>query len=122
MVKRSAVMTIAALVLVGVTGYGFSRIATGFLPIEDQGYMMALVQLPEGASLERTQKTLDKMFEIVRPMPGVSPGRQHRGRVGARQQLDPGQCRGLLHHPQRLKRARQGRGPAHSVQEPQPRI
>src|SRR5262249_19598522 len=72
MVRRSALMTIAALVLVGITGYGFSRIATGFLPIEDQGYMMALVQLPEGASLERTQKTMDKVFEIVRPMPGVS--------------------------------------------------
>src|SRR5205823_5762967 len=72
MVKRSALMTIAALVVVAVTGYGFSRVATGFLPIEDQGYMIALVQLPEGASLERTQKTLDKVYEIVRPMPGVS--------------------------------------------------
>jgi len=33
----------------------FAR-ATGFLPIEDQGYMIALVQLPEGASLERTSR------------------------------------------------------------------
>ena len=72
MVRRSALMTIAALAVVAVTGYGFSRIATGFLPIEDQGYLIALVQLPEGASLERTQKTLDKVYEIVRPMPGVS--------------------------------------------------
>ena len=34
--------------------------------------MIALVQLPDGASLERTQKTLDKVFEITRKTPGVA--------------------------------------------------
>ena len=32
-----------------------SRVPTGFLPIEDQGYLLAAVQLPDGASLGRTQ-------------------------------------------------------------------
>ena len=49
-----------------LTAYGFSRVPTGFLPIEDQGYLIALVQLPDGASLERTQKTLD---QVVRDRP-----------------------------------------------------
>jgi HAE1 family hydrophobic/amphiphilic exporter-1 len=72
MVHRSALMTALALALIAATGYGFSRIPTGFLPIEDQGYMIALVQLPDGASLERTQKALDRVYELSRKTPGVS--------------------------------------------------
>jgi HAE1 family hydrophobic/amphiphilic exporter-1 len=72
MVSRSALMAAAALALIAATGYWFSRVPTGFLPIEDQGYMIAIVQLPDGASLERTQKTLDKVFEITRKTPGVA--------------------------------------------------
>jgi HAE1 family hydrophobic/amphiphilic exporter-1 len=71
MVQRSALMTIVALALIAATGYGFSRIATGFLPIEDQGYMIAIVQLPDGASLERTQKALDKVYDVSRKTAGV---------------------------------------------------
>ena len=65
-------MTALALALIAATGYGFSRVPTGFLPIEDQGYMIALVQLPDGASLERTQKVLDKVFDRSRETPGVA--------------------------------------------------
>src|SRR4029077_369556 len=72
MVARSVLMAAVALALIAVTGYWFSRVPTGFLPIEDQGYMIALVQLPDGASLERTQKTLDKVYDIARNTPGVS--------------------------------------------------
>src|SRR6478672_5136472 len=72
MVSRSGLMVALALALIAVTGYGFSRVPTGFLPIEDQGYMIALVQLPDGASLERTQKTLDKVYDIARNTPGVA--------------------------------------------------
>ena len=38
-----------------------SRVATGFIPIEDQGYLLAAVQLPDGAALGRTQKTLQQV-------------------------------------------------------------
>jgi HAE1 family hydrophobic/amphiphilic exporter-1 len=44
MVHRSAAMMVVALAIVALTGYGFSRVPTGFLPIEDQGYLIALVQ------------------------------------------------------------------------------
>src|SRR6476619_3993880 len=51
---RNATISVAfALVLIGIGGYGLSRVPTGFLPIEDQGYLIAAVQLPDGASLER---------------------------------------------------------------------
>src|SRR5438093_1639523 len=72
MVWRSGLMAAAAIALIAATGYWFSRVPTGFLPIEDQGYMIALVQLPDGASLERTQKALDKVFEVARQTPGVA--------------------------------------------------
>jgi HAE1 family hydrophobic/amphiphilic exporter-1 len=72
MVSRSVLMAAVSLALIAATGYWFSRVPSGFLPIEDQGYMIALVQLPDGASLERTQKTLDKVLEIARRTPGVA--------------------------------------------------
>jgi HAE1 family hydrophobic/amphiphilic exporter-1 len=61
-----------ALILIAIGGYGLSRVPTGFLPIEDQGYLIAAVQLPDGAALDRTQKVLDKVSEIVGKAPGVS--------------------------------------------------
>ena len=72
MLRRSALMSILALAIIAATGYAFSRVPTGFLPIEDQGYMIALVQLPDGASLERTQKVLDKVTDLTRKTPGVA--------------------------------------------------
>ena len=71
MVGRSGISAAVALAIIAVTFYGFARVPTGFLPIEDQGYLIAIVQLPDGASLERTQKVLDKVNEIARKTPGV---------------------------------------------------
>jgi HAE1 family hydrophobic/amphiphilic exporter-1 len=71
MANRSGVMIIVALIIIGLSIYGFTRIATGFLPIEDQGYLLATVQLPDGASLERTQKVLDRVTDIARKTKGV---------------------------------------------------
>jgi HAE1 family hydrophobic/amphiphilic exporter-1 len=72
MVSHSVLMSALAIALIAATAFGFARVPTGFLPIEDQGYMIALVQLPEGAALERTQQVLDKVFEKTRNMPGVA--------------------------------------------------
>ena len=51
--------------------WGLSRVPTAFLPIEDQGYFLIAVQLPEGASLERTTRALDEVTKRVREQPGV---------------------------------------------------
>jgi HAE1 family hydrophobic/amphiphilic exporter-1 len=71
MAHHSATMVIIALIITGAALYGFTRIATGFLPIEDQGYLIASVQLPDGASLERTQTVLDRVQEIAKKTKGV---------------------------------------------------
>ncbi|OKO70567.1 multidrug efflux RND transporter permease subunit [Bradyrhizobium sp. NAS96.2] len=60
-----------ALILIGIAGYGLSRVPTGFIPIEDQGYLLAAVQLPDGAAIDRTQRVLDEVTEIARKTPGV---------------------------------------------------
>ena len=71
LVGHAGIIVVVALLITGATIYGFSRIATGFIPIEDQGYMLATVQLPDGASLARTQAVLDKVEQAARKTPGV---------------------------------------------------
>jgi HAE1 family hydrophobic/amphiphilic exporter-1 len=66
MVTRSVALVSIAALVIAVSLYGFTRVPTGFLPVEDQGYLIAAVQLPDGASLERTQKALDRVAEIAR--------------------------------------------------------
>ncbi len=70
--NHAKLSVIAALILIGIGFYGLSRVPTGFLPIEDQGYLIAAVQLPDGASLDRTQKVLDNVSEVVGKTPGVA--------------------------------------------------
>ncbi|TKT70108.1 multidrug efflux RND transporter permease subunit [Afipia massiliensis] len=72
MVAHSNLTVIFALILIGIGGYGLSRVPTGFIPIEDQGYLLAAVQLPDGASLDRTQRVLDQVTEISSKTPGVA--------------------------------------------------
>src|SRR5262249_37706074 len=58
MVKRSGIMVVAALILIGVAFWGMTRLPTAFIPIEDQGYLLVNVQLPDGAALQRTDAAL----------------------------------------------------------------
>ena len=71
MAHRSSVMALIALLIVGGAGYGLSRLATGFIPIEDQGYLLASVQLPDGAALGRTEATMQQISKIAKETPGV---------------------------------------------------
>jgi HAE1 family hydrophobic/amphiphilic exporter-1 len=69
--RHAGISVVAALVLIAISGYGLARVPTGFLPIEDQGYLIAAVQLPDGSALDRTQTALDKVSEIVGKAPSV---------------------------------------------------
>ena len=44
---------------------------TGFIPIEDQGYLLVAAQLPDGAALDRTQRVLERITELAGKTPGV---------------------------------------------------
>jgi len=71
MVRRSLLMACLALVLAGLGIWGIARLPTAFIPIEDQGYVIVGVQLPDGAALERTEQALAEASRIARATPGV---------------------------------------------------
>lgn len=71
MVRHSASMLLTFLVLIGLTVFWFNSLPTGFLPTEDQGYVIASVQLPDAASQERTREAVDKINEIIGGTPGI---------------------------------------------------
>ncbi|WP_133499333.1 multidrug efflux RND transporter permease subunit [Cognatilysobacter terrigena] len=53
-----------------LTGFLFWRMPGSFLPEEDQGYALAIVQLPPGATLRRTEAVFDQMRESVKKIDG----------------------------------------------------
>ncbi|SFA73330.1 hydrophobic/amphiphilic exporter-1, HAE1 family [Rhizobium sp. NFR07] len=59
-------------VIMALAFVGLSKVPTGFLPLEDQGYLVAAVQLPPGASLERTDRSLKQVQERLEEQPGVA--------------------------------------------------
>ena len=65
---RWMVVFIALVVLVG---YLFVRMPTSFVPEEDQGYALAIVQLPPGATIDRTVKVMRQVEEIIISNPSV---------------------------------------------------
>jgi hydrophobic/amphiphilic exporter-1 (mainly G- bacteria), HAE1 family len=68
---HSAATVVVGLLIIAAAIYGLARIPTGFLPIEDQGYFIAAVQLPDGASLERTNATMKEVSHVLSKLEGV---------------------------------------------------
>jgi hydrophobe/amphiphile efflux-1 (HAE1) family protein len=69
---RWRILLLALFVLIiGATYWISTRIPSTFLPVEDQGYFFAIVQLPDGASLERTDAATKKVRDIIAAEPGV---------------------------------------------------
>src|SRR6185437_11174650 len=66
-----APMMLVFATLVALTGWWFSRLPTGFLPTEDQGYAIVGIQLPDAASQARTRAVVEKVNGILRKLPGV---------------------------------------------------
>jgi hydrophobe/amphiphile efflux-1 (HAE1) family protein len=56
---------------VGATYVVSTRIPTTFLPVEDQGYFFVVIQLPDGASLQRTDEVAKQVREVLMNEPGV---------------------------------------------------
>jgi multidrug efflux pump len=69
--RRGSVFAVYALLLLG-TGLMFNAVPRGFIPTQDKLYLIAGVKLPEGASLERTDKVLKKVVEIAKNTEGVA--------------------------------------------------
>lgn len=65
-------MSLVALVLIAGATYAiFARTPSGFLPDEDKGFIITVLNLPAGASLNRTEEAAKKAVEIIRADPAV---------------------------------------------------
>lgn len=68
---RLVLSTVVFLVFLGGIYGAYRMLPTGFVPAEDQGYLFMNVQLPDAASLERTEQTLARVTDVLRNTPGV---------------------------------------------------
>jgi multidrug efflux pump subunit AcrB len=69
--------------LLALTYVAFTRTPTGFIPQQDKGYLLVNVQLPDSASLERTEKVMREMEKVALETPGV----QHTVSIGGQSSL-----------------------------------
>src|SRR3989440_3849350 len=69
--RKSAVALIVYGGLVFLTGWGFNKVPTGFVPTQDKQYLVAFAQLPDAASLDRTEAVIRRMSDIGLKLPGV---------------------------------------------------
>jgi hydrophobe/amphiphile efflux-1 (HAE1) family protein len=71
MIRIKWVMLALFVGILGATYFIAQRIPSTFLPVEDQGYFFVVVQLPDGASLERTDAVAKNVRDILQSTPGV---------------------------------------------------
>jgi hydrophobe/amphiphile efflux-1 (HAE1) family protein len=65
------VVMLGFLALAALTAWLYQRTPTGFLPTEDQGYVIIAVQLPDAASLDRTREVMDRMNAVFATTEGI---------------------------------------------------
>ncbi len=58
--------------VVALTAWWYTKLPTGFLPTEDQGYCLIAIQLPDAASQERTREVMSKVDDMLRNVDGVT--------------------------------------------------
>jgi HAE1 family hydrophobic/amphiphilic exporter-1 len=71
LVRLTAIVLAVYAGLIALTGWQFERAPTGFIPPQDQGYLITVIQLPPGASLARTDAVVRKAAELALDTPGV---------------------------------------------------
>ncbi len=69
--RLSVIVLLVYVGLVGLTGFGFTRVPGGFVPSQDKGYLLVNIQLPDSASLERTVEVTAAVEKIALATPGV---------------------------------------------------
>jgi multidrug efflux pump len=69
--RLSVILLVVYVGLIGLTGFGLARTPKGFVPVQDKGYLIVNVQLPDSASLERTGEVTAAVEKIALETPGV---------------------------------------------------
>ena len=71
LVHRSTIMLVIYGGLLGLTVWRLNATPTGFIPDQDQGFLIGVIQLPPGSSLERTEASVDRIRKAVSQNPKV---------------------------------------------------
>jgi multidrug efflux pump len=71
LVRAPLISLVVYAALMALTWFGFHRVPVGFIPQQDKGYLVVNLQLPDGASLERSEEVTQRVNAIVRDTPGV---------------------------------------------------
>ena len=88
LLRFSAAVIVLYVGMLGLTGLGFSKVPEGFVPTQDKDYLVAFAQLPDAATLDRTDAVIRKMSDLALKQPGVEssiafPGLSINGFVNA---------------------------------------
>jgi multidrug efflux pump len=70
-ISRRAVVMVAYVALIGVTYGLFKSVPGGFVPGQDKQYLVGFAQLPDGATLDRTEEVIRRMGDIALKLPGI---------------------------------------------------
>ncbi|HJS05805.1 MAG TPA: efflux RND transporter permease subunit [Variovorax sp.] len=70
-ISRKTLMLVIYLALIGVTFGLFKAVPSGFVPAQDKQYLIGFAQLPDGATLDRTEEVIQRMGEITKKNPNV---------------------------------------------------
>ena len=71
LVAGAGIVLLVYAALIALAGVQFARAPTGFIPEQDQGYLITVLQLPPGATLERTAAVVREATDIILKTPGV---------------------------------------------------
>ena len=71
-IRGSSVALLVYAGLIVLTWFGFSSTPTGFVPAQDKQYLVAFAQLPDAASLDRTEDVIKRMSAMAMEQPGVA--------------------------------------------------
>ncbi|TZG36111.1 multidrug efflux RND transporter permease subunit [Agrobacterium sp. B1(2019)] len=72
LVTRKSLVMIVYMALVAATYGMFTTVPSGFVPAQDKQYLIGFAQLPDGATLDRTESVIKRMSAIAMETPGVS--------------------------------------------------
>jgi len=84
LIRHTAIMMLIFSAVTAGTIFWFTRLPTGFLPVEDQGYAVVGLQLPDASSQARTREVVRKVEEIFKKTPGLA----HWVMIGGQSILD----------------------------------
>jgi multidrug efflux pump subunit AcrB len=65
LVRAVTIVLVVYAGLIGIAGVEFATTPTGFIPEQDQGYLINIIQLPPGATLDRTEKVFRRGIDII---------------------------------------------------------